>query len=517
MTVRHGFLLAAVALLLGAAAVAVPGVAAAEMCGDADGNGTVTITDGVRALRAAAELEGGCEASVCDVDGSGAVTVTDGVRVLRAAAGLDADLTCRGLAPDPRSGGDTTVFDVSVNAFGQPAANLTSAERPDFFTGNALFNRNWVTAPSSTTGSDGLGPLFNAASCSGCHFKDGRGRPPVDAGEAFESILVRVSVPGDDLVAGAVAEPRYGLQLGDRAILGVVPEARLALDYEERAGAYTDGEPYSLRAPTLTIDQLAYGPLAAEVRTSLRVAPAVFGLGLLAAIDEATVLERADPADADGDGVSGRAESGLGHPARGAGDRPFRLEGQRPDSRAAGGGGVSRRHRHHLAALHGAGLHGGRGRLPRGCRRRRARDRPAEARSRDLLHDVARRAGAARRRRPGGAAGRGPLRRRRLRLVSSADGHDRRAAGVRGGLAPDHPSLHRSAAARHGSRSGGRPRRFPRERQRVADPSTVGPRAPPDRQPTHASCCTTAGLVDSRRRSSGTAARARRRARRFAT
>jgi len=29
-----------------------------------------------------------------DVDGSGDVTVTDGVRVLRAAAGLDVDLTC---------------------------------------------------------------------------------------------------------------------------------------------------------------------------------------------------------------------------------------------------------------------------------------------------------------------------------------------------------------------------------------------------------------------------------------
>lgn len=281
--------------------------ARAEVCGDADGSGTVSITDGVRALRAAAGLaDGGCTTPVCDVDGSGSVSVTDGVRVLRAAAGLDAALVCPGLAADPRSGGDTTVFDASVNAFGQPAANLPFAERPDFFTGNALFNRNWVTAPSSTVGSDGLGPIFNAASCSACHFKDGRGRPPVADGEAFESLLVRLSVPGENDVEGTVAEPRYGRQLGNRSILGVDPEGAPRLVYEERAGTYGDGEPYALRAPTLVVDDLAYGSLAANALTSVRVAQQMVGLGLLAALDEATLLARTDPDDADGDGISGR-------------------------------------------------------------------------------------------------------------------------------------------------------------------------------------------------------------------
>jgi hypothetical protein len=151
------------ALLLGAAVGFRAAPAVAQVCGDADGSGAVSITDGVRALRAAAGLADGCALAICDLDGSGAVTVTDGVRVLRAAAGLDGALVCPGLAPDPRSGGATTVFDATVNAFGQPADNLPFAERPDFFTGNALFNRTWVTAPSSTTGSDGLGPIVNAA------------------------------------------------------------------------------------------------------------------------------------------------------------------------------------------------------------------------------------------------------------------------------------------------------------------------------------------------------------------
>jgi hypothetical protein len=68
------------------ALVAVP-IAAAEICGDADGSGAVNLTDGVQVLRAAAGLPGECPTSRCDVDRSGTVTIADGVTVLRAAAG----------------------------------------------------------------------------------------------------------------------------------------------------------------------------------------------------------------------------------------------------------------------------------------------------------------------------------------------------------------------------------------------------------------------------------------------
>jgi cysteine-rich repeat protein len=57
-------------------------------CGDADGNGTTSVSDGVQVLRAAAGLDSVCTLARCDVDGNGAVGVTDGVQVLRAAAGL---------------------------------------------------------------------------------------------------------------------------------------------------------------------------------------------------------------------------------------------------------------------------------------------------------------------------------------------------------------------------------------------------------------------------------------------
>jgi hypothetical protein len=72
------------------------GTASAQVCGDADGSGTITVTDGVQTLRAAAGLSSSCASGACDVDGSGSVTVTDGVNVLRKAAGIAIIENCPG-------------------------------------------------------------------------------------------------------------------------------------------------------------------------------------------------------------------------------------------------------------------------------------------------------------------------------------------------------------------------------------------------------------------------------------
>lgn len=217
--------------------------------------------------------------------------------------GVDAHLPP---ADDPRSGGDTTVFDTTRQAFAQPLRNLVGDRRDTFFVGNAIFNRGWVTAPASVADFDGLGPLFNASSCSGCHFKDGRGRPPLDEKESFLSMLVRLSVPGVSAHGEPMPEPSYGEQLQNDAIFGLAPEAKPRVSYVEEPGTYADGEPYSLRRPTYTFEALAYGPLAPDVMVSARVAPVVVGLGLLEAIPEETLLGWADPDDRDGDGISGR-------------------------------------------------------------------------------------------------------------------------------------------------------------------------------------------------------------------
>src|SRR3954447_3198582 len=72
-----------------------------------------------------------------------------------------------------RSGGDATVFDQTPNAFGVAIPSMSREEKRAFAVGNSFFRDNWVTAPSSTEGRDGLGPVFNAQSCSTCHFEDG--------------------------------------------------------------------------------------------------------------------------------------------------------------------------------------------------------------------------------------------------------------------------------------------------------------------------------------------------------
>ena len=68
-----------------------------------------------------------------------------------------------------RSGGKATVFDQTPNAFGVAIPSLSREDKSAFAVGNSFFRDNWVTAPSSTEGRDGLGPVFNAQSCRECH------------------------------------------------------------------------------------------------------------------------------------------------------------------------------------------------------------------------------------------------------------------------------------------------------------------------------------------------------------
>ena len=84
-------------------------------------------------------------------------------------------------------GGDTTAFTSTRNAFGLPARNLEGGERRTFVVGNSFFRQNWVTAPASTVARDGLGPSFNAQSCSSCHTLDGRGKPPDNLNDPNEA------------------------------------------------------------------------------------------------------------------------------------------------------------------------------------------------------------------------------------------------------------------------------------------------------------------------------------------
>ncbi|TNC50841.1 thiol oxidoreductase [Rubellimicrobium rubrum] len=202
----------------------------------------------------------------------------------------------------------------TADAFSQPSGNMSFEGELDFKVGNGLFRKTWVSSPSSTQASDGLGPLFNARSCQGCHVKDGRGHPPDGLGDDSGALILRVSIPStDEEGAGAIREylaswpePTYGSQIQTRGVAGQVPEAKLAITYEDVEVRLSDGQSAFLRRPTYELQDLAYGPLHPDAMLSPRIAPQMIGLGLLEAIPASDILAHADEDDADKDGISGR-------------------------------------------------------------------------------------------------------------------------------------------------------------------------------------------------------------------
>lgn len=176
-----------------------------------------------------------------------------------------------------------------------------------------------MTAPASTTARDGLGPVFNAQSCSSCHFRDGRAQPPAGPEDPERGLLLRIGVAGPD---GAMSpHPLYGDQLQDRSINGVPAEGSIVITTTERRGTYADGTPYTLLEPHYEVRDADGRPLGDDVVVSPRIAPAVFGVGLLEGVPAEAIAAAADPDDADGDGVSGRApmvvERASGEPVLG--------------------------------------------------------------------------------------------------------------------------------------------------------------------------------------------------------
>ncbi|MFT3981583.1 MAG: di-heme oxidoredictase family protein [Ferruginibacter sp.] len=201
------------------------------------------------------------------------------------------------------SGGQQTVFDEGSNSFGHAFPVLPENLERVHEIGDVQFGATFVSSPAPLN--PGRGPLFNNVSCASCHIADGRGKVP-GIGDTSVSTLFRVSIPGTDAHGGPLGVPGFGDQLQTRAIFNVIREADVSVTYTEQSSAFDDGTPYSLRVPAYNIYN-TYISLPASVMVSPRVAAPVFGLGLLEAIAEADILKNADENDADGDGISGRA------------------------------------------------------------------------------------------------------------------------------------------------------------------------------------------------------------------
>ncbi|WP_415035285.1 di-heme oxidoredictase family protein [Flavobacterium sp.] len=135
-------------------------------------------------------------------------------------------------SPEEMSGGyNTTVFNQTVEAFGFASKKLTASEQTDFGVGNSFFRQSWISAPSSTTARDGLGPYYNAVSCGSCHFKDGRGRPPMNTNDLGHGLLLRLSLEGHDSNGNPFEDPVYGGQLQDNSINNVIRKGNYSITY----------------------------------------------------------------------------------------------------------------------------------------------------------------------------------------------------------------------------------------------------------------------------------------------
>lgn len=157
-------------------------------------------------------------------------------------AAAAAIVACGQLATELPRAGD--VFDA-------PLDGLSDAEAAAFIRGDIEFGRRFAPAT-------GLGPIFNNVSCASCHSGDGRG--------LLDNSLHRIGSPDDDFLRAL-----GGPQIQDKAIAGA--------EFE--------------RVP-------------AGVAVSVRLPPPVFGVGLIEAIPDASILANADPDDRDRDGISGR-------------------------------------------------------------------------------------------------------------------------------------------------------------------------------------------------------------------
>ena len=198
---------------------------------------------------------------------------------------------------DALSGGETTVFDSTSEAFEQPAPNLTVSELATHGEGNDAFSKVF-------TADSGLGPQLNNPSCEGCHVGDGRGELPAQGGPLV-SMLLRISIPGVAADGGPAPVPLFGAQLQTIGVAPVPREADVSVTYTYSDGRYGNGQRFVLRRPVFQLHN-PHAPLPASLMVSPRVAPPNFGLGLLEAIPASEIAALADESDQNGDGISGR-------------------------------------------------------------------------------------------------------------------------------------------------------------------------------------------------------------------
>lgn len=212
----------------------------------------------------------------------------------------------------PATGNDA----FSSLSFNYPIPVLSKEDLDLHMAGDREFSRQF-------TSEQGLGPAFNASSCTICHARDGRGALPlIPKGQSSvlfgpnESLLLRVILKTEN---GYESVPRYSPQVHQRGIYGLrddkpgLGQTDIEMSFSYSTFTYPDGSQVQLRTPKFNFinpyDETVEKPSALRdprLRISARVGAPVFGLGLFDAVDDETFIRLASPSEKNQDGVFGK-------------------------------------------------------------------------------------------------------------------------------------------------------------------------------------------------------------------
>ncbi|WP_053979497.1 di-heme oxidoredictase family protein [Marinagarivorans algicola] len=164
------------------------------------------------------------------------------------------------------------------------------------------------------------GPLINDTNCQGCHIADGRASLPANNQIVSRGLLFKLSL-GQNSAGQDIPEPTYGFQLQTLGInadgvfvpAGAVDEphtgeAFVSIEYVLENGSYPDGQAYQLRKPVYHFKDFSFGEIDPQTLTSPRLAPPMFGVGLLESIAASDIIGQEDTHDSNNDGISGKAK-----------------------------------------------------------------------------------------------------------------------------------------------------------------------------------------------------------------
>ncbi|MDM0074823.1 di-heme oxidoredictase family protein [Variovorax sp. J2P1-59] len=194
-----------------------------------------------------------------------------------------------------------------MRVFQQMSNNIGIVNSKRFVQGRRLFHTSFLDGRHSEHPNDNpvfaahvnqLGPRYNQERCIACHTLNGRSAFP-GIGARLDSMAVLTAATAST-GANPLPDATYGLNVQQRSRDAGAPDFSVSVQsYETTQYTLPDGEKVELQKPVYAFK----GPVPAKF--SVRQAAQIVGMGLIEAIDEATILALADPTDRDGDGVRG--------------------------------------------------------------------------------------------------------------------------------------------------------------------------------------------------------------------